>query len=140
MVQGKKILWITGALGFVWVSLLGVRAEADGIVPKQRFDQRSQLCRDLNFSNSSWASEGSALFLKTCKSCHSHGNNKGAPFLYSESLPPQGWSRVFFERYPKCAKDGSWSGLTNEQLTKINDYLFRNAYGTWDPNSDESCG
>jgi len=138
-VQRKKAAMAAGAIGFLLVANV-TRVDADNIVPRYRFDQGSQLCRDLTFSNSSWVSEGSALFQKSCKTCHYRGNDKGARFLQSESLTPKGWSRVFFEKYPKCAQDGSWGNLDKEQLLKVNDYLFRNAYGTWDPNSDESCG
>lgn len=140
MTQGKKIFWVTGALGFLWVSVLGARADAAGIVPGSRFDEGSQMCRQLTFPNSSWASEGAALFRKTCKACHYRGNDKGARFLHSESLTPRAWNRVFFEKYPKCAQDGAWAGLDTEQLRKVNDYLYRNAYGTYDANSAESCG
>lgn len=140
MTQGRKVLWAAGVFGVLWVVASGARVDAAGIVPKYRLDQSSQLCRDLTFSNSSWASEGSALFQKSCKSCHYRGNTKGVRSLHSESFTPKAWSRVFFEKYPKCAQDGSWAKLSSEDLMKVNDYLFRNAYGTWDPNSDESCG
>lgn len=137
--QQKKVAAMAGAIGFLLMANVA-QVGADNIVPKYRLDQGSQLCRDLTFSNSSWASEGSALFQKNCKSCHYRDNGKGIRALHSESFTTKGWSRVFFEKYPKCAQDGSWSTLDKEQLLKVNDYLFRNAYGTWDPNSDESCG
>jgi hypothetical protein len=140
MTQNKKIALITGAIGFLWVIAQTAPLDAAGIVPKSRFDQGAQMCRDLTFSSSSWASEGAEIFRNSCKECHSRDSGKGAPFLHSESRTTRAWSRVFFEKYPKCAQDGAWAKLSSEQLMKVNDYLYRNAYGTYDPNSDESCG
>ena len=61
------------------------------------------------------------------------GNEKGIPFLWTESKSSKAWNRVFAERYPKCAKDGSWAGLTQEQIMRINDYLYRWAKDSTDP-------
>lgn len=141
MMQRTRTQLTVGVALFVVLSpLFAARADAAGIVPGSRFDRGSQMCRVLTFSNSSWTSEGAALFRQNCKSCHHRDNDKGARFLHSESFTSRAWDRVFLEKYPKCAQDGSWSGLDPEQLRKVNDYLYRNAYGTYDANSAESCG
>ena len=108
--------------------------------PKKRFDEETQTCRILDFYNSGWVSEGSKIFAESCKNCHYRDNKKGAKFLYSESKTMKGWNRVFNKKYPQCAKDGYWSGLTPEDLLKVNDYLFRNAANTYDPVDAEDCG
>ena len=108
--------------------------------PKKRFDEETQTCRILDFYNSGWVSEGSKIFAESCKNCHYRDNDKGAKFLYSESKTMKGWNRVFNAKYPQCAKDGYWTGLTPEDLLKLNDYLFRNAANTYDPNDAEDCG
>ena len=120
------------------IFILGLtRAEAS---PRKRLDERTQVCRILTFYNSGWASEGSKIFEESCKKCHHRGNDKGATFLYSESKTMKGWNRVFFERYPKCAKDGEWANLSEEQILKLNDYLYKNAANTYDANDAEDCG
>ncbi len=118
--------------------LLGLAtAEAS---PRKRLDDRTQVCRILDFYNSGWASEGSNIFQESCKNCHHRGNDKGATFLYSESKSMKGWNRVFFERYPQCAKNGEWASLSEDQIQKLNDYLYRNAANTYDANDAEDCG
>jgi len=106
--------------------LLACQAQAR---PKTRFDATTQTCRILNRGQLDWDSqpygEGGKVFREFCKSCHTRDNDKGAPFLHSESKTSEGWNRVFAKRYPKCAKDGTWDALTQEQLLKVNDYLFR---------------
>jgi hypothetical protein len=42
--------------------------------------------------------------------------------------------------YPECSQNGSWSGLSQEEILKLNDFLYRNAWGTYSPNDAESCG
>lgn len=106
----------------------------------KRLDKTTGMCRELTFDNSGWRSEGHAIFQNTCKACHNHKNNKGASFLYAESRTMEGWNRVFYEKYVKCAKDGSWSNLSREQLLRVNDYLYWNAFGTYDANNAERCG
>jgi len=108
--------------------------------PTKRFDQTTQSCRILTFHNSSWVSPGAKKFKESCKSCHYRSNDKGAKFLYAESKTMKGWQRVFFKKFSKCAKDGSWEKLSQEDLLEINDYLFRNANNTYDPNDAEDCG
>jgi cytochrome c553 len=108
--------------------------------PKKRLDEATQVCRILTFQNSGWASEGSRIFTESCKSCHTRGNDQGATFLHSESKSMAAWNRVFYERYPQCARDGRWDNLSDEDLRKLNDYLFRNAANTYDPNDADDCG
>ena len=109
--------------------------------PATRYDATNQTCRVLSDGPLEWDSqpwgEGGRIFKTTCKECHSRGNDKGAPFLWPESKNSQGWNRVFVSRYPKCAQDGSWDGLDKEQLRKLNDYLYRWAASSADPN--DSC-
>ncbi len=108
--------------------------------PKKRLDEATQVCRILTFQNSGWVSEGSKIFAQSCKNCHTRDNDSGATFLHSESKSMSGWNRVFLQRYPQCAKDGKWADLSQDELTKLNDYLFRNAANTYDPNDADDCG
>ncbi|MFZ5760081.1 MAG: hypothetical protein ACOY32_10705 [Thermodesulfobacteriota bacterium] len=107
--------------------------------PAKRFDEGTQTCRIFD-TNSLWWGKGAKLFQQSCKSCHVRGNDKGAPFLYAESKSPKGWNRVFFKKYPACAQDGSWAGLSPDDLLLVNDYLYRNGANTYDPNSAADCG
>jgi mono/diheme cytochrome c family protein len=68
--------------------------------------------------------EGGKTFKSTCKSCHTK-NHASAPFLWSESKTQKAWDRVFETRYPKCAQDGSWDNIGDDQLSKVHDYLWR---------------
>lgn len=108
--------------------------------PKKRLDEATQTCRILDFYNSGWVSEGSDIFSNSCKNCHYRDNDKEASFLHSESKTMKAWNRVFFEKYPECAKRGEWANLSKEELQKLNDYLFRNAANTYDPNDADDCG
>ena len=108
--------------------------------PKKRFDEETQTCRILDFYNSGWVSDGSKIFAESCKACHSRDNDKGASFLHSESKTMKGWNRVFYKKYPQCARDGYWAKLSPQDLLKLNDYLFRNAANTYDPVDAEDCG
>jgi mono/diheme cytochrome c family protein len=85
-----------------------------------------------------WA--GYKLFQGNCKSCHFRGNEKGAKFLDAESRTMRGWNSVFYNKNVQCAKDGSWTNLSPEDLLVVNDYLYSKAYDTWDPRSNKSCG
>ncbi len=98
----------------------------------KRYDPISQSCRTLGF-DSFWYGKGRRLFDQKCKVCHTRNNSENAPFLYSESKPPQGWTRVFFTKYPKCAKTGAWQ-VTNNEALLINDYLYRYGANTHNPN------
>jgi len=117
--------------------LLILCAMAAQAAPQGRILQGTQVCR--TFSQNS-LQNGYQLFQNSCKTCHFRGNPQGAPFLHSESKTPRGWDRVFFERYPKCAEDGSWAKLSDEDLLRLNDSLYRNAAGAYAPCDAESCG
>lgn len=119
---------------------LGIGLNSAQATPGKRFDERTQSCRILNFYNSGWVSEGSKIFKAACQSCHVKGNEQSAPFLHSESKSMKAWNRVFTDRYPKCAKSGDWAKLSDDDLQKLNDFLFRNAANTYDPNSAADCG
>ncbi len=109
--------------------------------PKSRYDATTQTCRYLDDGPLEWASrpwgQGGKLFQERCKVCHSRGNDKGAPFLWAESKNSEAWNRVFAEKYPACANDGSWGPMTMEQQMELNDYLYRWAKGAQDIN--DSC-
>ena len=92
------------------MSLLLMNASFSDAVPRKRLDPGLKMCRILTFYNSGWVSNGNKIFKNSCKSCHYRGNDKEAPFLYTESKTPRGWNRVFHKKYPKCAQDGSWVG------------------------------
>lgn len=106
----------------------------------KRLDKTTEMCRELTFYNSGWVSEGRDIFQNNCKSCHSRNSGKGARFLYAESFTMEGWNQVFYRKYVQCARDGSWEKLSREQLLLVNDYLYWNAFGTYDANSAERCG
>jgi hypothetical protein len=98
----------------------------------KRYDPINKSCRTLGY-DSFWAGKGRQLFDQKCKVCHTRKNTEKAPFLYAESKPPRGWTRVFFTKYPQCAKNGAWKvSLDESQL--INDYLYRYGADTYDPN------
>ena len=124
----------------VVVVLAGNISPAVAGVASKRFDKATGMCRELTFNNSGWVSEGHDIFRNTCKACHSRNSGKGAPFLYTESRTMEGWNLVFYKKNVKCAQDGSWGNLSREQLLQVNDYLFWNAFGTYDANTAERCG
>ncbi|MCK9294589.1 MAG: cytochrome c [Desulfobulbaceae bacterium] len=107
--------------------------------PVKRFDPGTQTCRILGF-DSMWWGDGAKIFQNNCKSCHYRGNDKGAKFLYAESKSPEAWNRVFFQKYPQCAKDGSWGALSLNDQLQLNDFLYRNGANTYNPNSAADCG
>lgn len=104
--------------------------------PAKRFDATTNTCRNLAQENDL---EGYKVFRKACKGCHSLTNSDGK-FLYSESKGGNAWNRVFAEKYPKCAKDGSWSQLSLEDQLKLNDYLVRVGADSYDPHDAKDCG
>jgi hypothetical protein len=108
--------------------------------PDKRLDEATHVFRILTFANSGWVSEGRKIFENSCKNCHHRDNDKGATFLHTESKTMTAWNRVFFEKYPQCARDGKWADLSPEDLQKLNDYLFYNAANNYDPNSAAGCG
>ena len=107
--------------------------------PFKRFDKGTDSCRVFDF-RSGWWGEGKKIFVQQCQNCHHADNEVGAPFLHSEALSPAAWNRVFFQKYPKCASDGSWDNLTIEKQLSVNDYLYRYGNGTYNPNSARDCG
>ncbi len=109
------------------ISLSGAAAQ-----DLKRYDPVTKSCRILGF-DSFWGGKGRRLFDQKCKVCHTKSNSKNAPFLHSESKSPKGWTRVFFTKYPKCAKTGAWK-VTPDEALLINDYLYRNGADTYDPN------
>lgn len=112
--------------------------------PSKRFDERTQMCRLITEGSLDWESEpwgrGGQKFQEVCKSCHSRDNDKGAPFLHAQSKMSKGWNTVFAKRRVECAKDGSWSALSEDDIQLVNDFLFRNANWTYDPYDADSCG
>jgi hypothetical protein len=112
--------------------------------PGKRFDEGTQMCRIIADGQLDWESDhwgtGARKFKEVCKSCHVRGNDKGAPFLYMESYGSEGWNRVFAKRRVPCKLDGSWDVLSQDELLMVNDYLYRNANDTYDPNDADSCG
>lgn len=108
-----------------------------GASPTKRCDPVTKTCRIFTHA-SLW--EGYEIFRHNCKSCHHRGNKVGAKFLYTESKVRKGWDRVFAEKYPLCAKNGSWGNLTEEQLARLHDYLYKNAADTYDPYDASDCG
>ena len=105
--------------------------------PSKRLDPATQSCR---FFTPTTIEEGKQLFKSVCKSCHSRDNTAGAPFLHSESKISKAWNRVFATRYPACAKDGAWAALSDEQLMRVNDFLFMNSADSYNPQSGRDCG
>lgn len=112
-------------------------ANDEGGETAYRFDPTTQSSRALEYKNT-WA--GYRLYQNNCKSCHFRGNNKGARFLDTDSRTMRGWNAIFSKKNVPCARDGSWAGLSPEDLLFINDYLYSKAYDTWDPRSNKSCG
>lgn len=131
----RTVLWGTAVAATLLWGAATVQAS-----PNKRFDERTQACRLLDFYNSGWASAGSKIFKTACQSCHQQGNSQSAPFLHSESKSMKAWNRVFSERYPKCAQSGAWAKLSEDELQRLNDFLFRNAANTYDANAAADCG
>jgi len=122
---------------FMMVSALLLVSALVWASPTKRLDPGTQMCRIFTQPNL-W--QGYEIYTTSCKSCHFTGNAKGASFLYTESKIMKGWNRVFWKKYPKCAKDGSWDNLTEEQLQLVNDYLYRYAADSYDPYDANDCG
>ncbi len=116
----------------------GIMASNASASPTSRFDETTQTCRKFQVYDA-FMIEGNKLFFKNCKVCHYRENDKGAPFLYTESKMSEAWNRVFFERYPECAQDGSWDHIELQDLLKINDFLYRFGAGSFDPNNADDA-
>ncbi len=125
----KKIIILATIIAIGGMSAMAWAGES------KRFDEGTQTCRHFSFPG---LAEGYKTFRNICKNCHNRQNEVGAPFLHTESKTNLAWNRVFFEKYPTCATDGSWDSLSLDDRLKLNDYLFLKAHGHDDPN-DASC-
>ncbi|HFQ89246.1 MAG TPA: hypothetical protein ENK27_04130 [Desulfobulbus sp.] len=137
-----KKMALVAVAGLLLVAWCGIdRAEAR---PRKRYDPRTKMCRQLDRGKLDWNSEpwgiGGKKFREVCKRCHTRNNDKGAPFLWTESYTSKAWNSIFARRRAKCARDGSWDVLSEEELQMVNDYLYRNGDWTYDPNDADSCG
>lgn len=121
-------------VGMICVLILTAIAVNASATPKKRFDKKTGTCRVLDSGPLEWESlpwgKGGKAFKQVCKSCHTRNNTQQAPFLWEESKTSRGWNRIFATRRVKCAKNGSWSKLSEDQLLMVNDYLYR-----WSSNS-----
>ena len=125
-------------IGFFALGVVIFTAFCANASPTKRFDPTTKTCRIFNFDTNWWGT-GSKIFKQNCKSCHYRGNDKNAPFLYTESKSPRAWNRVFYKKYPQCAKDGSWNLELKEQLV-LNDFLYKYGADTYDANDANDCG
>jgi len=128
-----KKLGILLACGIIVLFLISEASSS----PRKRLDEATQTCRIFT-QPTLW--DGYRTFQNSCKICHFTGNDKGAPFLHTESKTMKAWNRVFATRYPKCARDGSWGDLEQEQLMRLNDYLYAKAANAYDPWDAADCG
>ncbi len=132
------VILLAGLLALVW-TLGTVHAR-----PGKRYDEGSQMCRFIDKGEYDWPSDhwgqGARTFKKVCQGCHFKGNDKGVPFIHPEIMSSEGWNKVFSKKRKACAKDGSWDVLSANELLILNDYLYRNANDTYDPNDADSCG
>lgn len=129
----KKVVICT-----VFIAVVSLCASIATGRPTKRLDPTTKQCRIFTI-DAEWWGTGNKIFRKKCKSCHFKGNDQGTPFLHSESKSPRAWNRVFYKKYPKCAKDGSWDITLDEQLV-LNDYLYRYGADTYDPYNADDCG
>jgi len=126
------------AVGCVILVAVGLCFSVANARPSKRLDPATKQCRIFNV-DAEWWGAGNEIFQQKCKTCHVRGNDKGAPFLHSESKTSKAWNRVFFAKYPKCAQDGSWDITLEEQLV-LNDFLYKYASDTYNAYSAEDCG
>ena len=129
-----------GVIALIVLLLVGGAAIQANARPETRFDETTNTCRiigdgPLEWASSSWG-QGGETFRNLCQSCHTRDNDKGAPFLWVESKTSNAWNRVFTQKYPQCAKDGSWDSLSMDEQLMLNDYLFRWAKGSQDINDN----
>ncbi len=113
--------------------VMGIALPAFGR-PETRYDATTKTCRTLDHGPLEWESrawgQGGKVFRSLCQGCHFRDNDQGAPFLWAESKTAKAWNRVFSQKYPPCAQDGSWDSMTLDEQLMVNDYLFR-----WGKNS-----
>lgn len=117
-----------GICALLFLLLMGQAIDA-GARPEKRYDKTTDTCRligegRLDWESSAWGT-GGKIFKNLCQSCHSRDNDKGAPFLWVESKTSGAWNRVFSQKYPQCARDGSWQSMTLQEQLMVNDYLYR---------------
>ena len=136
--MNKKLIILLAC--FISLAILGTTQARPG----KRYDEGTKTCRIIDQGSLDWESDhwgiGAQKFKAVCKSCHAKDNPAGTPFLYMESYSSTGWNNVFARRSKKCARDGSWDVLTKNELILVNDYLYRNANDTYDPNDADTCG
>jgi hypothetical protein len=125
----KKCVWVLAAIMVASVFAFSM-ANAEST---KRYDASTKTCRKLDPDD---VLRGYKLFKEFCKECHNRKNSQ-AKFLYNESNTPKAWDRVFFAKYPKCAKDGSWNNLHLDDQLVLNDYLYNTGADTHAPNG---CG
>jgi hypothetical protein len=128
----KKFL----VLGLAWVVSLVMVMQVSAS-PTKRYDEATKTCRTFD-QDSFWWGSGAQTFWASCKPCHTREGEGG--FLHVESKTSRAWNRVFFEKYPQCAKDGHWDSLSMDDLMKLNDYLYRFGAFTYNPNDAADCG
>ncbi len=135
----KTVVIVVGCLVALSWTIHSVQAR-----PGKRYDAKTKTCRMIDQGRLDWETDhwgtGARKFKEVCKSCHTRDNDKGAPFLYMESYGSEGWNRVFAERKIACKLDGSWDVLSEDEIILVNDYLYRNANDTYDPNDADTCG
>ncbi len=100
--------------------------------PDRRYDKINDTCREFKFQ---YMRDGARIFKDVCKSCHNENYNSGLRPMTAfvpRSYSPGQWTRFLNgEKTPQCSKDGAWSSLSEDELLKLNDYLYRGGYGTW---------
>lgn len=100
--------------------------------PDQRYDKINDTCRKFQFEH---MRTGARIFKDVCQSCHNEGYDNGLRSMtvfIPRTYSPGQWTRFLIgEKEPQCSKDGSWTTLSGDDLLKLNDYLYRGGYGTW---------
>ncbi len=128
-----------GMIALVVLLLVGLAIQAHAR-PESRYDETTKTCRVIGDGPLEWESrawgQGGKVFKGLCQGCHSRDNDKGAPFLWVESKTSKAWNRVFSQKYPQCAKDGSWQSMTMDEQLMVNDYLYRWAKNSADINDN----
>lgn len=128
-----------GVIALVVLLVIGVAMQAYAR-PESRYDETTKTCRVIGDGPLEWESrvwgQGGKTFKSVCQGCHKRGNDKDAPFLWVESKTSEAWNRVFTQKYPQCAKDGSWQSMTIDQQLMVNDYLYRWAKNSADFNDN----
>jgi len=126
-----------GSLLGVLLLLLSASVRAE--VPDRRFDPVHQTCRIFQFEQ---MREGARFFKGVCQRCHNAAFDNGIRpmlVLIPRSFSPERWTRIFTEKYSLCAQNGSWKELSADDLLKLNDYLYRGGYGTWEDYTPLEC-